>query len=283
MRSPEWFQSWGLNHLIMYGRAMQCEQCVNFKDALLQCFAGELFLDVQDVGNDVFNTLPVPTPSGRASGGSRSGGPVSMAAFNYADGGCFAGDCLVEMADGGRTRVDRVRAGDVVAGGHRVACVVRTAVGRPVPMVWLPGLCITPWHPVRPAVAGEWAFPAELAARPGARAAGCRSGWASPAHVYNFALETGHCLAIGGYEACTLGHGFDESAVVRHAYYGTARVIEDLKSTGQWAAGRVELTLEDVQRGKAGLVTGMRRAAPAPARVPGPSSEAPPSPVSACV
>jgi uncharacterized protein YegL len=283
--SKEWFESWGLNHLIMYGRAMECEQCVNFKDAVLQLFVGTLFLDIQDIGNDVFNTLPVPRPTRSSPYASPTHSPaprqpVSMAQFNYSDGGCFAGNCLVNMADQRSKRVDQIQAGDVVEGGFRVACVVRTAVGRRVKMIHLQGLCITPWHPVQPATTREWTFPADIAAQGTAKMMGCRLEWVTLDYYYNFVLETGHYVTIGGYRACTLGHGFDENEVIRHAYYGTSRVIEDLKNTGQWAKGLVDLTMPD---GKAGLVTEMCHATRRAPLAHQPSSEAPLSLVLACV
>ena len=47
--------------------------------------------------------------------------------------------------------------------------------------------------------------------------------------VYNFVLNDGHVVYIGGIECVTLGHG-KKGEVVEHAYWGTELVINDLKN-----------------------------------------------------
>ena len=46
--------------------------------------------------------------------------------------------------------------------------------------------------------------------------------------MYSFALDQGHTIWVNDIECVTLGHGFKED-IVRHNYYGTQRVIEDLR------------------------------------------------------
>ena len=47
-------------------------------------------------------------------------------------------------------------------------------------------------------------------------------------------------MEIGGIECVTYAHGFQEE-VVRHEYFGTPRIIEDLKQMNGWESGYVTL------------------------------------------
>ena len=66
--------------------------------------------------------------------------------------------------------------------------------------------------------------------------------------VYNLVMEDNHIVTVNGVECVTLGHGFKENSVVRHGYFGTAAVIEDLSQATGWKEGRVELMSEWVHR-----------------------------------
>jgi hypothetical protein len=54
--------------------------------------------------------------------------------------------------------------------------------------------------------------------------------------VYNLVLDSGHIVLADGWQALTLGHGFGEP-VASHAYFGTQRVIDDLKKQPGWEEG----------------------------------------------
>jgi hypothetical protein len=78
--------------------------------------------------------------------------------------------------------------------------------------------------------------------------------------VYNFALDQGHTMLVNDVECVTLGHGFQDD-IVRHSYYGTQRVIEDLRrlDNEQNNSGIIEITEEALIRNKqTGLVSGLR-------------------------
>ena len=59
--------------------------------------------------------------------------------------------------------------------------------------------------------------------------------------VYNLVLETGHIVNVEGFDCITLGHGFTEP-VAAHPYFGSQRVIDDLKKLAGWAEGRPTFT-----------------------------------------
>jgi len=110
-------------------------------------------------------------------------------------------------------------------------------------------LIITAWHPIRQNQ--EWIMPCSLVSAP--TEISCEE-------VYNFALDQGHTVLVNDVECVTLGHGFKDD-VVRHNYYGTRRVIEDLRrlDNEQNNSGIIEITEETLVRSKqTGLVNGLR-------------------------
>jgi hypothetical protein len=76
-------------------------------------------------------------------------------------------------------------------------------------------------------------------------------------YVYNLVLESGHYVRIGNYDVVTLGHHFTDNAVIRHPYFGTNAVIEDLKTKDGWENGYITLDTEDQHRDAHGLVCGV--------------------------
>ena len=264
--NEKWFDTWGKNHLIAYSRALELEQCINFKDKVPKYFAGPVFEALQEKGIDLFSNLSPPKPSHSRSSSSynyngptrvwsiHGGGPeqpnptIDMSMFVMASGGCFAGTCVVLTDEGRPKYVKDLKRGDKVWGGHMIRAVVYTALEEPVPMVKFPtGLLITPWHPIRNSPLEPWEFPAEMVK-------GVQGTVSIPGY-YNLVLDSGHVVEINGYQVCTLGHGFTESEVIRHPYFGTDAVLEDLKVRDGWAEGLVQLSLGSVQRNRfTGLV-----------------------------
>lgn len=125
-------------------------QCNNFKDPGIQFYGGELFQALRDHNEKLFVQIPPPKPSVKGKGHA----PLkSMKKYYNRSGGCFAGEGLVEMADGSVKRVDEVVRGDLVRGagkGAEVLCVVhmKSQDGQEQ-LVTLPGgLRLTPYHPV---------------------------------------------------------------------------------------------------------------------------------------
>ena len=59
--------------------------------------------------------------------------------------------------------------------------------------------------------------------------------------VYNLVLERGHIIDVEGVLTCTLGHGIT-GPVIEHPFFGTDRVIENLKKIKGWKEGRPTFT-----------------------------------------
>lgn len=256
---PEYMNKWGKHYLLSLCRAHQLQQCNNFKDPGVQGYGGKLFKEIQDQADDIFCKLPAPRAaapvsrsySGRA-GAAAAQAPVNMAAYNCAGNPCFAGGCLVRMADGSERQVRHVRKGDLVvvpgaASPAAVLCVLKTVTdGGFTPLVCLGDLVVTPYHPLR--VAGAWAFPCSLAP---VALGECEA-------VYSFVLASGHVMSISGYECVSLGHSFT-AEVVAHPYFGSQRIVRDLAAMAGWGKGLVELRTGCLVRDEdTGLVCGLR-------------------------
>lgn len=265
--SAVWWQSWGRNHCLSYYHALKLQQCVNFKDKVLQHFASDEFKALQEKGIDIFSNIPAPTPSVRnyssyygggnswsaASAGGNAPNPalpirsftLDMSQYVNTSGPCFTGDCVVLMSDTRPKRVDELKKGDEVWGGHKVRAVLITPVHKTVPMVrFTTGLKITPWHPMK-YLTDEWVFPHDVGENV--------EMWVDA--YYNLVLESGHIVEINSHPVCTLGHGFEDNDVIKHPYFGTEAVIRDLKKHRHWEEGRLRMDpLTMVRSSETGLV-----------------------------
>lgn len=156
-------------------------------------------------------------------------------------GFCFSGSCVVLTDEDRPKYVKDLKRGDMVWGGHMIRAVVYTALEEPVQMVkFNTGLIISPWHPIRKSPVEPWEHPAEMPN--GVLGVFDMKGY------YNLVLESGHVVELNGYQVCTLGHGFTENDVIRHPYFGTEAVLDDLILSDGWAEGLVQLSPVNVQR-----------------------------------
>jgi hypothetical protein len=229
-KAPQYFGKWGEAYMRAYIKAQILQQSMNFKDPGLQIYGGELFHQMQDIGDKIFCELPPPKASGQAYKSISSIiTAVNMGVFHNQSGGCFHGECMIKMADNTLKQIQDISVGEHVwtpTGSAKVRVVVEcNTYARSQPMSQMGKLCITPWHPVR--VSGEWKFPANIVSYTSRLIS----------KVYNFVLDSGHIVDVEGVECVTLGHGLQEEGVT-HAYFGTDAVIGDLKVQPGWDIGR---------------------------------------------
>jgi len=234
----KWYKKWGRHFLPSLGRAHLFQQCNNFKDPGVQHYGGKPFEVVRDKADEIFISLPAPKPSRRAPARSA---PVNMANSYYSRGNpCFDGGNRAEMADGSFKLVrDCVKGNEVrtCEGFSTIRCVIKTLVAPETELCELPsGLLLTPWHPVR--VKNEWVFPSSLAAITTRK---CQA-------VYSFILDAHHSMFIESTEAVTLGHNFKDNAVIRHPYFGSQAIIQDLQNYQEWEAGLIVFENDCMQR-----------------------------------
>ena len=223
--------------------AFQTRSCLNFKDNALQCFkTHEVDLEQARL-SDIFLTATPPTPTGTVYNEygrrSYSTGPVNMATYLNAAGGCFGPDSLIINAETGTPiRITELTTGHLVKtpdGDTRVVCVIEQPYNGDLYKVH-DGLWLTAWHPFVTDTRSA-RFPAEDSTLTKTTYNGM---------VYNLVLE--NCQLVRTVSpsdqsnqawAATLGHSFTSDPVLAHPYYGSEAVIDDLKVTGQFSRGRV--------------------------------------------
>lgn len=272
LATKESWGRWGAHYTRSLACAHRAQACNNFKDPGVLAYGGDFTRTRRDELSAMCDALPVPVPSIRPSSAGSNGSTTIVVsattfkdAFNNRHGGCFGPSGQVLMSDGSYRAVQYLRKGDSVAvhdrlgggrcGAARVVCVITY---RGVKTVRLPGsgLSITPWHPVR--VGGQWRFPADVVAEAAAASpvpVDPHSLLEAPPRVYNLVLDSGHVVVVDGVEAVTLGHGFQED-VLRHPFFGTAAVVQQLQALPGWQQGYVCLDDADVQLGTDGQVCG---------------------------
>jgi len=255
----EWYDKWGKHYLPSIARAHLLQQCNNFKDPGVQHYGGPLFSKLRDEADEIFRKLPPPKPTETFFKWTNNGPvpivvPQTMDNFHNAYGGCISGDSTVSMANGTEKLVKNIVKGDIVKSADNqyatVICVIKTTFpeNEKVSLVGFPGgLVITPWHPVR--YNGRWEFP-------------CMIGKLydnSCKEVYNFVLDKNHSMSVNGMDCVTLGHGLTDD-VVKHEYWGTEKVINNLKQLVGWSTGFIDLNLSStIQRDEVtGLVSSIQ-------------------------
>ncbi len=234
--TEERIKRWGAHYVRSMIRAHKLQMCHNFKDPGVQVYGGDLFKKLQLKADKVFCSLPAPVPSlqrvkkavGQAD--APASAPVDMQTYMSCGGGCFGGLGLVSMADGTKKRVIDLVRGDTVLSngvGAKVLCLVVFPIHGKTQMATVSGMKITPKHPILSE--GVWKYPRE-------------TGKVEEEYcdfIYNVVLDQGHTVTINGVEAVTLGHGKHDNITVRHAYYGSQRVVEDIKRFSGWTEGKV--------------------------------------------
>ena len=196
-------------------------------------------------------------------------------------GGCIDGECSAIAADDSLVLIKNIKVGDwmrpaVGEAPVQVTHVVRTRPSPTTPAVrFQGGLVLTAFHPLKPlprpaAVAAVAAAPDNCAApAPVAAAAAAPSTWAFPqdmqegvvckgtaatvglGHMYSFGVkapfkQASECfgLVVNGYGVATLGHEVQDNAVLRHAFWGSAIVLQRITAMNAWAA-RHNLSAKD--------------------------------------
>ena len=242
--SEEYFNKWGRFYLDQLSRSLNQEIKPNFKDE--GCiFGGKVFEDIVDHSSDIFDTLPPPIPSiNRAiySSLSNSNTPlnsgINMSIFNNIGGGCFNSICLITMKTGDKIKLSDLKPNDEIMSSDlynnittsRVLCILERIItnsSKEREMVNLPkGLSITPWHPIK--YKNNWTFPNNIKSPEITK---CNS-------IITLLLDNNHIGYINGYQCIMLGHNYNDS-LLKHEYYGTKRIVNDMKKHPHWKKGHI--------------------------------------------
>jgi hypothetical protein len=245
-----YYNKWGMNYLYSLMSANRQQKCNNFKDKSVAEYGGDIFKRIRDEVDAIYSDMEPPVPSQPTdyndSSGISSASPASSAssaistskapsklsrfqfqnAFNNRNGGCFHEKCEVLMADKTTKPCEDIKKGDVVISANDqmsvVVCVIKIKCENDMcRMVNINGLSITEYHPVQNpyTIENEWVFPRDIG----------ESADIHCEYMYNFVLDKNHIVNINKVGCVTLGHGFTDNAVITHDYYGTYKVINDLK------------------------------------------------------
>jgi len=258
--NPVYFRRWGKFYLDQLSRALLLQVKPNFKDPAC-VFGGELFMDLVDMASDTFDSLPPPTPSntpivntGYGGGstyrsmssvpaGNQPTATVNMSQFNTQDGGCYLGSSLITMANGLTKPVNTIKKNDVILTSEtddinsklvftKVLCVVKTSYKDGVILVNVGDLEITPYHPV--IYENKWQFPVD-----------CGVTYRSTEKdVYTLVLENNHIAIVDGIPTICLGHNYQSNKVLKHPYFGSKKVINDLMKIQNFSEGFIEINPE---------------------------------------
>jgi hypothetical protein len=125
----------------------------------------------------------------------------------------------------------------------KIVCVLRTRVSKEIKLCEINSMLITPWHPVFHR--GRWMFPIDI----------CKPVQAYIDYVYNVVVENGISLLVNDIECIGLGHNIINDPVLQHPYYGTHKVIDDMKNMVGWENGFIEIMNFTLDRDSGGYVS----------------------------
>lgn len=239
----DWFENWGVHYLKYFVRSHQLQVCSNFKDASLQLYGGQLFKELRTEVENIFSQIPVPKPS--LSSNAFMGNFTKS--FYSSSNPCFDGYGQVKLLNGGIKLVKDLQKGDKIinsdGNSSTIICVIKTTVKKGnCDMVMFNNVKVTPWHPVR--IINKWNLPCDIK---------------EPMpiycdYVYSFVLDKHHIMTVNNIDIITLGHNFIEDPVISHSYFGTNKVMDDLKTQSGWDNGLIEIIEYKPTRDKNGLV-----------------------------
>jgi len=170
-----------------------------------------------------------------------------MSTYNLSSNPCCASGSLVWVKDLTKTPgihrkpVENIVKGDVVSTDRdgvfgEIECVVRTECpGKKAILVQIGDLRVTPYHPIK--VMGNWVFPSTMAS---AESQECEA-------LYSFVVNTRRPMVVNGHIFSTWGHAL-EGPVIGHDYFGTEKVIVDMKLFTTYDLGIVNLVPDMIQR-----------------------------------
>jgi hypothetical protein len=250
----KFYNKWGKNYINSFREAHSQERCNNFKDKSIQLYGGKLFKEMKDKIDDIYTNMPPPKPSnvfnentGRViTGMTGTTAPIVSATqftrmFNNMNGGCFHPNTVVLMVGNTYKPIHEIIKGDQVLDikGNiaDVICLVKINCnnGKCV-MVKIDDLIITPYHPIK--LDDKWIFPKDLNIPLEFE---CDS-------VYNLVLSSNHTVVINNYISCTFGHNITDNDVIKHEYFGTNVILNDLKNIKGFEDGLVILKMNDFIR-----------------------------------
>jgi hypothetical protein len=230
--TQESYNKWGKLYIPSIVSAHLNQFCNNFKDSSVQQYGGKLFNELQETINDIFNKLEPPQQSFKMYE-TNNLHTNNLSKINNPKIGCFDGNGFIKLGNGSETYVRDVQIGSSLKtpnGIAKVMCVLKMKVSDSIAdLVKINDMYITPWHPII-GPDGNWIFPTD-------HPNGNRDLYECDS-VYNFILDTEHIVIINNIKCCTLAHNL-KGEVIKHDFFGTYKVIDDLIKMPGWEHGYV--------------------------------------------
>lgn len=239
--TPASWMKWGRHYSRSLGEAHNKQKNNNFKDIGIQNYGGDLFKELTDHAEQLFMKIPAPTPSYSVPrttyGAGHSRGaytPVSqhvdMSRYMDRSGGCISGECFV-----GDKKVSELRRGDKIMNSNNqeveIECVIKRKCqdNKKALVTFDNGLKITAWHPIF--IDDKWIFPCNLVDNSTVKF----NKYDHCEAVYTFILKKidnirpDHII-VNGIKVITLAHNIENDNVASNEYYGTDKIIEDMRN-----------------------------------------------------
>jgi hypothetical protein len=244
---PQYYSRWGKHYIYSIISALNNYFCLNFKDKGVQHFKTPEFEKFQSTIENIFISIPPPKP---VCGTTISNQQFSQTFYN-SSGGCFLQGTPIKVL--GTEEVCYIDVASVVPGTtvitHKglasVKCVVKIKYNGPICRIG--STAVTEYHPVF-FTDEQWIYPGESDKF-------CKED-VKDVYVYDFILDKYHTVKLFDLYAVTLNHSFTKP-VVQHDYFGSERVVEDLKKHPDWIKGYIQLDVCKFVRGTDKKVVGL--------------------------
>jgi len=229
IENKNYYHKWGKHYLIslMYGYEKQ--MCINFKDYGVQNFLTSIFENVRNKIENIFCNISPPVPKIIRKTTTRIN---SMENYYRSDSVCFDGEGSVYMANNTTKLVKELKKDDEILTMNnkfaKIVCVIKQNINSIVDVCYVNGMYITPYHPIY--IYNRWFFPISH----------FKVEKKFIKTIYNIVLDNHHTILINFIPVITLGHDLKYNNVTRHEYFGSNKVLDDLKSFKGYENGLIE-------------------------------------------
>jgi hypothetical protein len=215
------YSEWGQHWLRMILLCHANKTCPNFMEKSMQYYITKAIGTYINYIDSLMNI--VEPPKSRSSNKTYSTQNMGQF-FNNPQGGCFTGDCQVELIDGITEKVENLEIGDIVKtanGFAEIIYILKTIIDSDDNITMMEnnnGLRITEYHPVLDND-GVWKFPKDIE--------GYYPIEVSDKYIYSIAVGTGHIIMINDTQVIGFGHDIQEP-VASHPFFGSKVILDNL-------------------------------------------------------